>query len=231
MPIPILSGLARWRRAISHSIQSHLILSRDFGHFRSIRTGESADRDGNPIPWFTYPMVEFLEQLDFSQCSVFEYGSGNSTLYWAKHAREVVAVEDHRGWHDRMKPLLPANVEYRFREGDAYPAAIGENGDRRFDIVIIDGTRRLSCAKAALAHTKPTGMVIVDNSGWVPKTTQVFRDADMIQVDMSGFAPVGKYTGTTTVFFGREARFRPRHAVQPQRGVGSVPPTHERRDT
>ncbi|MFM7050518.1 MAG: SAM-dependent methyltransferase [Planctomycetota bacterium] len=231
MPIPILSGLSRWRRAVSHSLKVHRILSRDFGHFRSIRTGESADRDGRPVPWFTYPMIEFLDQIDLSQYSVFEYGSGNSTMYWAKHARQVVAVEDHRGWYERMKPLLPANVEYRFREGDAYPAAIGEDGDRRFDIVVIDGTRRLSCAKAALVHTKPSGCVIVDNSAWVPKTTAVVREAGFIQVDMNGFAPVAKYSSATSIFIGREAQFRPRHAVQPTRGIGGVPPTHDRRDT
>lgn len=212
-------------------MQCHRILSRDFGHFRSIRTGESTDRFGNPVPWFTYPMIDFLEQLDFSGCSVFEYGSGNSTLYWSKRAKSVVAVEDHRGWFERMKPKLPSNVEYRFREGDAYPAAIGEDEGRRYDVIVIDGSRRLSCARAALAHAKTTGCVIVDNAGWVPKTTEVFRTADFIQVDMSGFAPITKYTGTTTIFFGREARFPPRHAVQPMRGIGSVPPTHERRDT
>ena len=45
------------------------------------------------IAWYTYPLLEFLENLDFSQDSVFEYGSGSSSVYWANKAKYVQSVE------------------------------------------------------------------------------------------------------------------------------------------
>jgi hypothetical protein len=44
---------------------------------------------------------------------VFEYGSGNSTLWWV---RRVVACEHDAGWARRLSPDLPANVELMVQE-------------------------------------------------------------------------------------------------------------------
>ena len=33
------------------------------------------------MPWYTYPVIEYLQQFDFSKLTVFEYGSGNSSCY------------------------------------------------------------------------------------------------------------------------------------------------------
>ena len=43
--------------------------------------------------WYTYPLLEFFENLDFSRDSVFEYGSGSSSVYWANKAKYVQSVE------------------------------------------------------------------------------------------------------------------------------------------
>src|SRR5688572_10403591 len=54
----------------------------------------SSGCSGQPIPWYTYPAIEFIRQLDFSQSTVFEYGSGNSTMFWAASAARVISVEE-----------------------------------------------------------------------------------------------------------------------------------------
>jgi hypothetical protein len=56
---------------------------KDDGWFRSCREQASVDANGNPIPWITYPAIEFLVKRINNQLSVFEYGCGNSTLWWA----------------------------------------------------------------------------------------------------------------------------------------------------
>lgn len=35
--------------------------------------------------------------------AVFEYGSGNSTIFWASRAKEVISVEHDELWHNKMK--------------------------------------------------------------------------------------------------------------------------------
>jgi len=50
-------------------------------------------RAGEPVPWYTYSAIAFLEAIVEPHFRVFEFGAGNSTLYWEKRVREVVSVE------------------------------------------------------------------------------------------------------------------------------------------
>ena len=44
-------------------------------------------------------------------------------------------------------------------------------------------------------------MIILDNSDWLPDSARLLRDADLLQVDMSGFIPIGDHTQTHIVLF------------------------------
>ncbi|RYZ66059.1 MAG: PAS domain S-box protein, partial [Proteobacteria bacterium] len=87
-------------------------------------------------------MVEYLKQLDFSQKTVFEYGSGNSTLSWANRSKRVVAIEDDLAWYNQIKDKLPTNVEYILVDNKAdYIQAI-HRFPELFDVIIVDGSHR-----------------------------------------------------------------------------------------
>jgi hypothetical protein len=48
----------------------------EIGWFKSVAIGLPVDRDGNCLPWFTYPAISFLEGKVQSDMNVFEYGKG-----------------------------------------------------------------------------------------------------------------------------------------------------------
>jgi hypothetical protein len=79
------------------------------GWRRSVELNVSVDRHG-PVPWFTYPATRYLARLVQPQWRVLEYGSGNSTRWWAARVAEVVAVEHDPAWANALKRDLPANV-------------------------------------------------------------------------------------------------------------------------
>lgn len=208
------------------SFRAACILWFSYGHFQSVRAGRSLDAAGQPIPWYTYPAIDFLRQLDLSEKTVFEYGAGNSTLFWAARAARVVSVEDDERWSERLKSAVPANCTIveepdlqRYAQViDAYPEG--------FDIIVVDGPARggtrLRCARAALTHLKAGGMIILDNSDWLPDSARVLRQGDLLQVDMSGFIPIGDHTQTTSFFFDRQCRFAANGARQPVPCVGAL---------
>jgi len=138
----------------------------DVGWIRSFLENASVDRDGNPIPWITYPALDFIEKRISREFCVFEYGCGNSTLWWASRVRKVISCEHDREWHDKIKARIPANVELIHRNlepGGEYAKAIaGYTG--AFDIAVIDGRDRVNCTRNALQALKPDGVIIWDNS-------------------------------------------------------------------
>jgi len=198
------------------------ILALRYGHLRTIARNECVDAEGHPIPWYTYPALEFIRQLDFRRCSVFEYGSGNSTLFWSGLAARVVSVEHERSWFDRMRTVAPANCEMVFADDpDAYINGARTHGGN-FDVIVIDGQSRLRCAAVAVEALRRGGVIVLDNSDWFPRTAAALREHDLIEVDMSGFGPINDYTSTTSLFFHRAFAIPPRYGRQPLSPVGGV---------
>ena len=212
-----------WR----NSVRAARLLWFGYGHLQSVRSASAVDAAGRPIPWYTYPAIEFLAQLDLSGRTVFEYGAGNSTLFWGVRAARVVSVEDDERWSERLRGHLPPNCTV-LQEADlrCYVNAI-RRYPQGFDIIVVDGPARghtrLKCARAAVEHLRPGGMIILDNSDWLPESARLLRDADLLQVDMSGFIPIGDHTQTTSFFFHRQSRFSTKGARQPLPGIGAVP--------
>jgi Methyltransferase domain len=207
------------------SLLAARVLWRDYAHFRTVVSRSAVDREGNPLPWYTYPAIEFLSQLDFRDRSVFEFGSGNSTLFWAAVARRVVSVEDDENWYHSVRSRVPDNAELVLETDLAEFPGVLPRCSEKFDVVVVDGPARgrtrLKCARAALRAINSGGVIILDNSDWLPESSRVLRDGGLLQVDMTGFAPICAHVQTTSLFFDRAFNIPPRTERQPLPGRGS----------
>jgi hypothetical protein len=97
-------------------VENIIILLFSQGHWNSVKSRSAIDAAGKPIPWYTYPAIEYLGNFDFSQCDVFEFGSGNSSLYWSSRARSVMSVEDNYGWFEIVNKNHRNNHAVIYRE-------------------------------------------------------------------------------------------------------------------
>lgn len=136
------------------------------GWFYSMQHQAAIDYNKNPIPWMTYPAIIFINERVSSDMSIFEYGSGNSTLWWAKRVKKVVSCDHDKNWHDKVKMSAPENVQLfqiNLEYGKEYSRKISEY-HQEFDIIVIDGRDRVNCVKNALSALKEDGVIIWDNS-------------------------------------------------------------------
>ncbi len=201
----------------------------DFAIERTIDEKVCVDRDGKPLPWYTYPAIEYLSQFDYSDKKIFEFGCGNSSLFWAARAKNVVSIEDNPKWFDKWQhEFNEENLDVRWRdEGEIYENAVFED-DCRYDVIVVDGKRRAECAKAAVNALADGGLVILDDSDRI-NTSQEYKDAvaalkaaNLLQVDFYGFCPMNNYTKTTSLFFSRNFDFKSKYDVQPINGWGNL---------
>ncbi|MBR0843862.1 hypothetical protein JQ607_27015 [Bradyrhizobium liaoningense] len=175
------------------------ILVEKHGYGRTLQEKVPVAADGSPIPWYTYPAVEFFGQLDARGLRIFEFGCGNSSLFWAHKGAEVFAVEHDRAWFEKMSAMSVRLRQLVLRESAAdYARAIADAGDE-FDIIIIDGAWRNECARAALPHLRKGGCIILDNSDWYIDVAEFLRTREFLQIDFSGFGPINNYCWTTSL--------------------------------
>lgn len=187
------------------------------------------DKLGNPIPWYTFPAIDYLGQFDYRDKKIFEFGCGNSSRWWAKRAKIVRSVEDNFMWMGKWTlEFKEPNIEILFRkEGEEYYNAILETEDK-YDVIVIDGKCRENCAKTALERRADGGIIIVDDSDRINtskeyvETMENLKEQDFIQVDFFGFCPMTTYTKTTSLFLPRNFNFKSLHKVQPAAGVGNI---------
>ena len=191
------------------------------GHALSHTEQKPVNKSNEPIPWYSYPSIEYFSNIDFRQKFVFEYGSGNSSAFWAQRCRQVISIEDDEDWCKIVSVNLHSNQKVLLvQERSQYISALADCGSKP-DVIIVDGSYRFACAEAAVQFLAPGGMVILDNSDWHPRTAAVLRTSGLIQVDFTGFNPINYYVTTTSLFLHRDVQITPRFERLPMPGIGA----------
>lgn len=193
-----------------------------YGWLKSWWHNKPIDRDMNPLPWITYPAIDFLKQFDFSNVRVFEWGSGYSTLWWSKRCKQITSVESNKRWYDLIKKDLPDNVRYiscQFNLAEEINAFL--QTPETFDVIIVDhnGPFRKDCCKVAVTKLNIGGIIVLDNSDQCLLACEELRKMDFQQIDFTGIAPSCSYAQTTSIFFKNCIRFQTIEKYQPLRSV------------
>lgn len=180
----------------------HLLLRgglREAGWFESHHLRRPVDAAMQPLPWYTYACTSFLEERLHRGLRVFEFGAGNSTLWYGERAGEVIAVERAARWASEVT-AAGATVILRERD-DEFVAEIREHGS--FHVVAVDGHERPACARAALGSLTPDGVIVWDDSerdecrAVVPELEQGgFRE-----LPFGGMRPIVPRFSRTSIFY------------------------------
>jgi hypothetical protein len=166
---------------------------REDGWFRSFREKIPVDADGRPLPWITYPAIEFLTPEGQRNHVRFRARLRRHYPVVGQAGREVVSVEHDRGWYEKVVSGAPGNVTVThvpLDYGGAYAGKIAEHV-KRFDIVVPDGRDRVNCARNSLTSLKDGGIIVWDNSDR-EEYEDGFRflfDHGFRKIEFVGFAP------------------------------------------
>jgi len=200
--LQLLTSPRRLKMILSFNHKGYFV---DIGWFKSFDTRSAVDKDGSAIPWVTYPFIDFIRERIKKQHTVFEFGSGNSTLFYAKYAGTVVSVEHNKEWHDKIVSEKAENAEMIYCDleyGGDYcrmPVKLG----KKFDLIIIDGRDRVNCCKTAPEALSENGVIILDNSereAYKPGIDFLVQSGYK-HLFFSGIVPGLFYRVTTSIFY------------------------------
>jgi precorrin-6B methylase 2 len=120
-------------------------------------------------PWVTFGAIMALENLVNKDFRVLEFGSGGSTLFWAKNCQSVKTFETDSKWVGRVKrkTLEFPNVELIFASAEEIFEALKNEPDNYYDLVMVDNhpkhVNRLLLTNAAAPKVKIGGWLVLDN--------------------------------------------------------------------
>jgi predicted O-methyltransferase YrrM len=142
-------------------------------------------------PWLPSQFIEVFADWDTGRWMMWEFGSGLSTKWFAKRVKHLWSMEHDPSWHHSVKKACEEldNVTLmRCNLDSEYVTRISRHPDNFFDVVLVDGRKRVECFKAALPKTK--GVIILDN-GLRTRYREVF---DIMGHDKDWLYYVSKWT-------------------------------------
>ncbi len=178
---------------------------KDYGWFKSYKTKESVDINGNPIPWNTYPFLSFIESRLKPEFNMFEYGSGNSTIWYAQKVNSIIAVEHNKEWYAKVKNTLPKNAEIILSsetDSTIYSEEISKSGNK-YHIVIVDGIFRNESLTASLNYLTEDGVVVFDDSERIAyePSFKLLKEKGFKRLDFRGMRGITSIINTTSIFY------------------------------
>ncbi|WP_343531048.1 FkbM family methyltransferase [Pedobacter sp.] len=198
----LLSKPKRLAALLSYGHKGYLAST---GWFTAFDNRQAVDAHNQPIPWVTYSFIDFIKDRLNKNLSVFEYGSGNSTLFYAKHVKRVVSVEHDQAWYNKIVDQKAPNAEMIFTKletnGEYSQKAklLGE----KFDVIIVDGRDRVNCCKHSISALTENGVLVLDDSEReVYQEARTFLKAEGFkELSFSGISPGLFYNKATSVFY------------------------------
>lgn len=121
-----------------------------------------------PIPMMDKPEIEALRRVlnERRPRRVLEWGSGGSTLYWPRIFPTIdwLSIEHNPDYAMALKGKMMPNVTLMQLDFPAYhelkPDDIGT-----FDLIIVDGRKRVRCLDIARDLLNPDGAAILHDAG------------------------------------------------------------------
>ncbi len=175
------------------------------GWYKSFTTKDSVDKNGNPIPWFTYSFMKYFEPKINDSWNVFEYGAGSSTVWFSKKVTSITSVEHHKGWFESIQKYNKSNIQIilveNIENGDY--AKFIKTIDKKYDLIIVDGMDRVNCLKNSYESLTEDGVILLDNSDRVEyqEGIKFLKDKGFKELNWVGNAPVVSIYSSTSILY------------------------------
>ena len=119
------------------------------------------------MPWLGFSAVRSIERLLRPEWRLLEFGSGMSTVWFARRVAKVVSIETDADWHGRVAARLQRRgLSERVEHWLVPPNLEGLSSTlpQGFDFALVDGMSRDVATALALSVVKPGGYIYLDNS-------------------------------------------------------------------
>jgi len=194
-------------RSLGTALIGPILFAHRTGYWRSALRRAAVSKNNRPIPWYTYPSIDFLKYRNYDNKAVLEFGGGQSTLWWAERAKHVVTMEGDQEWYEKIKGTMPDNVDLFYVSMESKETNVSQvkdllnkKGCEQYDVIVIDGLYRFEMIDIAISYLEEDGIIVCDNAegyGFY----EGFKNSGLGRVDFFGNAPGVILPHSTSIYF------------------------------
>ncbi len=179
------------------------------GYTKSFLHQKPINKNGDFLPWMNYTIVHFLQERLHKNISIFEFGSGFSSVFYAQKCKQVFSLEYNLQWKQKVEELFAENkitnaTVFYNEVNEEYAKAIKKFlPEQKFELIIVDGRQRVNCAKESFDFLTENGVLLLDDSAR-EKYQEVFsfyKDKGFKEITFCGIKPTGYKNDCTTIFY------------------------------
>jgi len=119
------------------------------------------------VPMISYRARRAIEELLTKDSQMVEFGSGNSTLWFAARTGFVLSIEDDKEWYAHVQKQCSSldsyNVRLELRTEKNYTNLLDIQNES-LDFALVDGTDREGCIRSVVPKLKRGANLYLDNS-------------------------------------------------------------------
>ena len=170
-------------------------------------------------PWIVPESLRFLEGIIQPDWAVWEWGSGGSTIWFARNCKFTYSVEHGQKWfhwtrkrlqkeqlmHKARLICVPGDKETRVDQPFRYYANVIHDYIMQYellDLVFVDGeaSSRGWCVGNAVKYLRPGGWLVLDNSDWYRGAhTPDWERFDFVAKDLKWIGQKGTFNWHTSL--------------------------------
>gem|GEM_PF-1263690 len=150
-------------------------------------------------PWSNYHFIDYLKKNLTKNDSVLEFGCGGSTVFFSKLVGAITSIEHNKKWVSEVKRRVGGNCRVLLKSETNYLDISG-----KYDIIFIDGIRRLDCTKKSLSLLKKGGKIIIDDANFMDKgisSCKYLEERGMKSISFKGIKSNDFNVWETRVFY------------------------------
>jgi len=138
------------------------------------------------LPDWSPDTIEKVEGMLNKKFTVFEWGTGYSTIWLAHRSGQVITMEHTQEWYDKIRriarDMFLYNIDFNLfaLHDERYFTHIHNTGG--IDLIIIDGRERVKCFREAYKHDCP--IIMLDDS-----ERDRYKEAFSYQLDYTDTLP------------------------------------------
>lgn len=156
-------------------------------------------------PWMCHLAVEQLEKLVMPGMRILEWGSGGSTIFFAERGARIISIEHDAAWaelarEELLRRKLTAQVEIHRIDLAANYVDVVDRLAGSFDLVVVDGRRRVECVDKVHERVVAGGWLVLDDSDREAYSPAVEQLAGWHKLVLKGPRPKTKEDPQTTMW-------------------------------